>query len=349
GEQRVLSAGQRVAGAIGDGRTRRIRLETSIVAALAAATGRIDGGVTDLARGVARAVVELAVENQAAADPRTDRDADHVLRSPGGADPPFAERGAIRVVVERRAKPDIVRDPVAQREVVPAEVRRGDHETRLAVERARAADADAEKVIARGARFRHGLRDRGLDHRRDALDDRVRALRRERRQGVQPMLAAAVRRHRADGDLRAAEVDAEDESCAHHGSNKLFNARETCSTSSSRMHFQCPSGHTSGPWGWHGRHVSDSLPMVAWGGASGPNPNSGAVGPKIESVGVPAADARCCGAESLVTRAAHRESSSVDASRESSRVALTPRSGPDARAIWAAGALSSPPPTTTSR
>ena len=52
-------------------------------------------------------------------------------------------------------------------------------------------------------------------------------------------------------------------------------------------------------------------------GASGPKPNSGTVGPKIATVGVPIADARCSGAESFVTITAHRPISSADASSES--------------------------------
>ena len=54
----------------------------------------------------------------------------------------------------------------------------------------------------------------------------------------------------------------------------------------------------------------------------------------------PTAEARCCGAESLVRSPAHRDSSSADASSESLPVVSTTRSGPAARAISAASASS---------
>ena len=46
-------------------------------------------------------MVELAVENEPAADAGADGDADRVARAARRADPPFAEHGAVGVVVER--------------------------------------------------------------------------------------------------------------------------------------------------------------------------------------------------------------------------------------------------------
>ena len=57
-------------------------------------------------------------------------------------------------------------------------------------------------------------------------------------------------------------------------------------------------------------------PIVADRGASGPNPNSGTVGPKIVTVGVPMAEAMCVGDESLLTSARARPISSADASSD---------------------------------
>jgi len=146
---------------------------------------------------------------------------------------------------------------------VPSEVGRRDHQPTLAIQRPGAADADAQKCVARDACLGDRPGDRGFDHLRDTLHDGVRAAVGERRLRVQRELAAPVRRHGADGDLGAAEVHSDNESCARHGSVKLFNARDTCSTSSSRMHFQWPSGQVTGPCESHGRQSSDSLPTVA--------------------------------------------------------------------------------------
>ena len=105
----------------------------------------------------------------------------------------------------------------------------------------------------------------------------------------------------------------------------------------SRMHRQCPSGHTRGPCLWHGRHSRPATPAVALAGASGPNPNAGTVGPNTASVGVPTAEARCCGAESLVTRTRARRISSALASSDSRPVASTARPGAQAATTAAAG------------
>src|SRR3989449_7244722 len=62
----------------GDRRPRGVRLEAAIVAAFAAAAVGIDGHVADLAGEVGGAVTDLAVEHDAAADPRANREADDV-------------------------------------------------------------------------------------------------------------------------------------------------------------------------------------------------------------------------------------------------------------------------------
>ena len=58
--------------------TRGVRLEAAVVAALAATALDIDRRVPDLAGDVRRAVVQLAVEDEPAADARADGDADGV-------------------------------------------------------------------------------------------------------------------------------------------------------------------------------------------------------------------------------------------------------------------------------
>ena len=79
----------------------------------------------------------------------------------------------------------------------------------------------------------------------------------------------------------------------------------------------------------------------------GPNPKSGTVGPKIATVGVPIADARCSGAESLVTSTAARADQLRRCEeRERARGART-RVRTPRRRIWSASAASSRPPTTT--
>src|SRR5436190_18855259 len=132
-------------------------------------------------------------------------------------------------------------------------------------------------------------------------------------------LAAAIERHCPRDDVRAAKIHSDDVTLlrTHTGTGGLrtsVNKLETYSGVSSRMQRQCPSGHRCGPCRSQGRHDKPECPATTFRSASGPKPNSGTVGPKIESVGVPIADARCCGAESFVTIACARPMSSADAS-----------------------------------
>src|SRR2546422_3071714 len=78
----------------------------------------------------------------------------------------------------------------------------------------------------------------------------------------------------------------------------------------------CPSGQLGGPCAEHGRHGRPSSSTTRSRGPRGPNPNDGAVDPKIATVGVPTACAKCNGALSFVTRTTARRIASADRSEE---------------------------------
>src|SRR5207247_2319404 len=166
----------------GDRGPRGVGLEAAIVAALAAAPVGIDGHMADLAGDVGGAVIDLAVEHDAAADPGADREADDVVRAARRAAPPFAEDGAVRVVVEGG----------------------------------------------------------GQSQRRS------------------PSRRCQSRRRSAPVSSMAAS---------------------TRSTDSSRMHLWWPSGQAGGPWSEQGRQASPTSPTLTSVSRTGPNPNSGIVGP----------------------------------------------------------------------
>src|SRR2546430_11532027 len=164
-------------------------------------------------------------------------------------------------------------------------------------------------------------------------------------------LAASIERHCARDDVCAAQIHSDDVTLlrAHTGTGGLrtsVSKLETYSGVSSRMQRQCPSGHRCGPWRSHGRHDKPPCPAIAFLSARGPKPNSGTVGPKIVSVGVPIADARCCGAESFVTIACARPISSADASSERLPTALITQLGGTASVICLATAESALEPMT---
>src|SRR5258706_476344 len=302
-----------------DGRPGGVRLEASVIPAFAAAPGGVDRGVADLSGDVRCAVVQLTLENQSPTDSGSQSHADHVSATDRGTAPELAECGAIGIVVERGFETHPARDLVAQRKILPTKVRRHDDDAILAIERSRRSDADAQKRGLAGARFRDRLGDHLLDHSGDSIDDRGGAAISERLSGAHRDLTAAIDGHRSCDDVGAAQIYSDDVTLlrTHTGTGGLrtsISKLETYSGVSSRMQRQCPRGHRCGPCRSHGRQDRLLFPATVFRSARGPNPNSGTVGPKIVSVGVPIADARCCGAESLVTIARARPINSADAS-----------------------------------
>src|SRR6185503_19717694 len=149
-----------------------------------------------------------------------------------------------------------------------------------------------------------------------------------RQNGPHRDILLSVGRHRANDDVRAAKIHADDVLLPFLGSHdhpslRLMTSWTIANTASgeiSRMQRQCPRGQRCGPCRSQGRHGSVS-PATPECSASGPNPNSGTVGPNTATVGVFMADARWSGSESFVTSTAHRRISSADASSERRPVA----------------------------
>src|SRR5881396_8951 len=87
-------------GSLRDRRSGRICLDAPVVPAFAAASVGVDRDVTEFARDVGHAVVDLAVDDDAAADSRAEGETDDVFRAACRAAPPLAEDGAIGVVID---------------------------------------------------------------------------------------------------------------------------------------------------------------------------------------------------------------------------------------------------------
>ena len=95
-------------------RARRLRLETAPAAARAATTVGDDDDVADVARVAEPAVEQPAVEHDAAAHPGRHDHGDVVVVAGRRADPPFAERQRLRIVVHERRQPRQGRQPRPQ-------------------------------------------------------------------------------------------------------------------------------------------------------------------------------------------------------------------------------------------
>jgi len=157
---------------------------------------------------VGHTVVDLTVDDDAAANPRAERETDDVLCPARGAAPPFAENRAVRVVVERGRETEPLADSIAQRHVGPAEIGCQQHDARLGIERSRRADAHAFDFLP-------GLRNRRLGKLDDAGRDGIRALCRERRLRNDAMNLRAVLGEDPGDEIRSPNVNSDD--VAHQG------------------------------------------------------------------------------------------------------------------------------------
>ena len=105
--------------------------------------------VPELGSGAGRAAVQTAVQDQAAADARTQREHHDV----GGATPrarlPFGDCGGVAVVVDPHRQPMTLAHAVAKVEVRERDVDRRDRPPRALVDARREAEADRRRVRVR--------------------------------------------------------------------------------------------------------------------------------------------------------------------------------------------------------
>ena len=134
------------------------RLEAAVIAAAAERSVGVDHHVAEFAGHVGRAMVEPAVDHDAAADTGAEREADDLPAALRRADPALGLHRAIRVILQRRGDAEAGGEPGAKRQVGPAEVGGQQDDTLGDVERTRCADTDADNI-----RLRVGGGDRVAD------------------------------------------------------------------------------------------------------------------------------------------------------------------------------------------
>jgi len=93
-----------------------------------------------------RAAVDLAVEDQAAADPRPDGQHDHVACPAACPEEELGEGGDVRVVVDVDGEPEPLSHQIAQRDVRDLEVDGLDRHAAVVVDGGRDAQAGTEDV-----------------------------------------------------------------------------------------------------------------------------------------------------------------------------------------------------------
>ena len=152
--------------------------------------------VPQLGRGAARSAVEPPAEDEPAADPRAEREHDHVLRTAAGADRPFGHRRGVRVVVDRDRQPQVLLAALSQRDALERDMHGEDRRAFALVDRRRDADADGGHAVVPQA-----VDDLGEARSRNASVDSVGVSRRSVREN------RAVALDDPREDLRAADVD----------------------------------------------------------------------------------------------------------------------------------------------
>ena len=158
----------------------------------------VDDDVAELSCRAEVATVELAVEDQAAADPGAEREHDHVVGAAARAEAVLRERRGVRVVLERNREAEPRREVVAEVEAGERNVHRGARAPRSLVDEGRDADAERPDVVVQE------LRNRPLDLR----DERL--LARRLRQPLRPAQDDALAVEDARRQLRAADVERDD-------------------------------------------------------------------------------------------------------------------------------------------
>jgi hypothetical protein len=168
---------------------------------LAAAVERpvgVDDHVPDLPRRAVRAAVQLAVDDQAAADPRRPGDVDHVPGPAPGAVVVLTEAGHVRVVGELDLRPRGAAHHRHEGHVLPWQVGWVDEDAALQVDGPGRRDGDAAHLLAPAVAV--DLRGSPVDHVLWRLE--------QRRFRLDACHELAVRARERDTDLRSAEVDA---------------------------------------------------------------------------------------------------------------------------------------------
>src|SRR5206468_6707681 len=138
-------------------------LQPAPLAAVVERTIGVDDHVPDLARGSVGAAVELAIDDQAAADACRPGDVDHVPAAPPRAVVKLTQPGHIGVVGELDLGAGGAAHHRDQRHVLPRQVRWIDEHAAPDVDRPRRGDRDAADLLA--ATMTIDLAGRPVDHR----------------------------------------------------------------------------------------------------------------------------------------------------------------------------------------
>ncbi len=112
----------------------------------------VDRHVPELGSGADRAAIEAAVEDEPAADPRPEREHDHVLAPAARSVAVLRERSGVRVVLDRRRKAEPLGEAPAEVDVVERDVDGRDGAPGPLVDRRGNADPDRLDPVVRELR-----------------------------------------------------------------------------------------------------------------------------------------------------------------------------------------------------
>jgi len=190
----------RALGLADDGRRGGIALKAALVAAGARLAVHLNNHVADFRTDAVHAGIRLAVDDDAAAHARAERDDDGALRAFAAAEERFAQRRSVCVVAEVNGERRIRAQRASEVKIDKIQVCRKADDAACVVHRAGTADAHA----ADGGLAVRELRDDLTDARRDGLRAEVDA----GRHGAF-LQNVALCAHKRPLDVRAAEVNAD--------------------------------------------------------------------------------------------------------------------------------------------
>ena len=134
-------------GAGGDVRSGGVGLQTTVVPTFTLPAGEIDGRMAEFPRCIGSAVIDLAVDDESAADPGSEGQAHQYPGASSRPHPPLPVCGAVGVIIQGGWEPHPSAHQVPEGQVSPSEIRSLQNDPGLPIQGPRRADPDPGYLV----------------------------------------------------------------------------------------------------------------------------------------------------------------------------------------------------------
>ncbi len=134
----------------------RVRLD--VTAAVTVPLARLSTGDDDGVPELRPAAIQVTVDDNAAADPRSEREHDHVRHAPPCSQAPLGQRGGVAVILGAGRKPEAVARSLRKVDILKRQIDGLERQARTAIDVQRDAEPDCERPLA--DELRHDAVDR---------------------------------------------------------------------------------------------------------------------------------------------------------------------------------------------